>query len=160
MGLKSDIESILQTKQYVARTLPTRYGAGANTIFTITGGLVQINAILCYKDTAVAGVCTIFITVNGVAMDTGGAGIDIVGNQGSISVCPLGAVAMVTPAILAPPVPDILSTTSGSVWLSRVAGPFNGLIVATFAGAGPLGAAELVSFRCIYRKIDPEASIF
>lgn len=158
MGLKQTVDDVWLSKRFVARTPPTRYAPGAQTIFTITGGLVQILGLLCYKDTAVAGVCTIFITINAVPMDTGGAGIDIVGAQGSINVCPLGAVAMGA-ATLAEPLPPILSTTSASVWLSRVAGPFNGLIVATFAGAGPLGVNERVSFRCLYHKLDPEALI-
>lgn len=155
MSMKSVLDSLWLSKLFVARSVPARYLAGAATIFTITGGLVQINALLVYHDTDVATAATeVFITVNGVPMDAGT--FTITGVQGTITVSPLGAVAMVAPT-LAGPLPSLLAAPG--FFFSRVAGPINGLIVATFGGVGGMLVAERVSFRCIYRKIDPEASI-
>ncbi len=154
MGLKSLIAGISQTRQYVARTAPVTQANGVVTIFTITGGLVLISGLFIYHDTVIATAQTVIVTINGVPMDAGGA-VAINGAAGSITVIPLGAVAIVAPT-LAGPVPTLLG--AAGFFFNRIAGPVNGLIACTFA-AGPLVAPETISWRCVYRKIDPEALI-
>jgi len=156
MGLISLVKQISQQQLFVARTAPvTQVNAAPATIFTITGGLVQVVALFIYKDTVVATAMTAVVEINGVPMDAAGA-VTIVGAAGSISVIPLGNVAITTPGLLAETVPTVLADTGhfGQV----IAGPVNGLVTCTFA-AGPLVAPETISWRCVYRKIDPEALI-
>ena len=157
MGLLSLVKQIWQQQVFVARTAPvTQVNAAPATIFTITGGLVQVIALFIYKNTVVATAMTAIVQINGVPVDAAGAGVTIVGAAGSISVIPLGAVAITTPGLLAEPVPTVLADTGH--FGQMIAGPVNGLITCTFA-AGPLVAPETISWRCIYRKIDPEALI-
>jgi len=156
MGLSSLVKEISQKQIFVARTPPTvQVNAAPATIFTITGGLVLISGLFVYHDTVIATVLTLDVEINGVPMDSA-ASISAVGPAGSITVIPLGAVAITTPGTLAEPVPTVLADTGhfGQV----IAGPVNGLITCTFTG-GPLVAPETISWRCLYRKIDPQALI-
>jgi len=139
--------------------LPTRYLFGAaQTIFTITGGLVLIRSFLCYCDTAIdalANGTTIVGTVNGVAISA--PAIATTGSiAGDIIVFPMGAVAIVAMGNPTEPMPTVIGDTAH--YSSVIAGPVNGLIQVTF-GVADMAAAELCSFRCIYEKIDPEALI-
>jgi hypothetical protein len=154
MSMKSTLDSIYLSQPFVARTAPVSQANGLVTIFTITGGLVYIWGLLIYHDTVVATAQTVIVTINGVPMDAGGA-VAINGAAGSITIIPLGAVAIVAPT-LAGPIPTLLG--AAGFFFARVAGPVNGLIACTFA-AGPLVAPETISWRCLYSKIDPAAMI-
>ena len=154
MSLKSAIDDILATKPYVARTLPAWYDAAAYTIFTVTGGLVAINAILVYHDTAVAGAVTLTTVLGGVATSGDAGAFTCAGAIGTITVLPLGNVAQVAPTG-AEPWPTLLAAPG--FFFNRIMGPVLGTIVTTVGLA--MAVAERISFRCIYTKIDPEASV-
>ncbi len=156
MSLAQEVKATYLGKQFVARTRPVTQANGAGvTLFTITGGLVLITGLFCYHDTVITTAQTIAVQINGVPMDAAG-GVSNVGPAGSITVIPLGAVAIITPATLAVPLPTLLG--AAGFFFNRIAGTVNGLISCTFA-AGPLVAPETISWRVVYRKIDPEAQI-
>jgi len=156
MAFNDEVDQIYLSKRFVARTPPTvQVNAAPATIFTITGGLVLITGLFVYHDTVVATALTLDVEINGVPMDSA-ASISAAGPAGSVTVIPLGAVAILTPGVLSGPVPTLLADAGhfGQV----IAGPVNGLITCTFT-TGPLVAPETISWRCVYYKIDPEALI-
>ena len=155
MGLKGTLDSIWLNKQFVAVNPAATRAAGAQTIFTITGGLVILDAIIMYHDTTVAGATTITTVINGVATSGDAGALTMAGIAGTITVLPLGNVAMVAPTACQP-IPSLLA--SAGFMFGRLAGSTTGLIITTFGGAA-MGALEQVSFRCIYRKVDAAAAI-
>lgn len=152
-GLKDIVALIWQNGLHVAHDTPATHGAGAYNAFAITGGPVWIKAFLEYNNTAIAGATTTTVAVGAVGLDAGAVAIGAAAIN-TLVVSPLdAAVAKIAPA-LAVQMPSLLgfATNIGVVAAAGVN------IIVTFAGVA-MGAAENVSYYCVYQKLAPQSLI-
>ena len=128
---------------------------GGYVIFVIHGGLVLIKSLVGVADTVIAAACQLDFTVDGVAIAATAA---ITSGIGDVIPIPLDAsgVDVLIPNIACQPNPTLVANLAEGSHAGLIAGP--GDIVAT-ATIAPMGAAELLSFKLQYRRIDPWASI-
>ena len=131
---------------FTVSSVPASYANGAHNIFAITGGLVQILAIVEENVTVMTNVTTSDIDVGAVGMDNGTIAIN--GAVGTLVVSPLNAaVAKIAPA-LAVQMPSLLGYAAN---LGVVAQAGVNITV-TFAGVAMAGA-ETYALHVMYRKI-------
>lgn len=152
MSLRTMIEQILQQQDFVAHDVPATHGAGAYNVFAITGGPVWIRALLIYNDTLIAGATTTTEAVGAVGLDV--AAFSIAGAQFTLQVSPLDAAVAKIASALAVQMPSLLGFVTNS---GVVASPGVN-ITSTFAGVA-MGAAELVSYYVVYKKLTPQSLI-
>ena len=109
-------------------------------------------ALLIYNDTAIAAATTTTEAVGAVGLDV--AGFSIAGAQFTLQVSPLDAAVAKIASALAVQMPSLLGFATN---LGVVASPGVN-ITSTFAGVA-MGAAENVSYYCIYQKLSPQSLI-
>ena len=152
MSLKSIIGQVWQNGLHIAHDVPATHGAGAYNVFAITGGPVWIKALLIYNDTAIAAATTTTEAVGAVGLDV--AAFSIQGAQFTLQVSPLDAAVAKIASALAVQMPSLLGFATN---VGFVASPGVN-ITSTFAGVA-MGAAENVSYYCIYQKLSPQSLI-
>lgn len=153
MSLRSLVESIYNNGLFVAYDPPATHGAGAYNAFAITGGPVWIKGFIEYNATALAGATTTTVAVGAVGLDAGALAIGAAAIN-TLVVSPLdAAVAKIAPA-LAVQMPSLLGFATN---IGVVVSPGVNITV-TFAGVA-MGAAENVSYYCIYQKLSPASLI-
>ena len=152
-GISQLVADLHNREMFIASSVPNTYGAGAQNIFAITGGMVIIHGIFEYCDTALGGATTTRVAVGAVACDVGAVAIDG-GGQFGIVVSPLDAAVAKIAAVLAVQAPSLLGFATNQ---GVIAGPGVN-IVWTFAGAA-MGGAERVSLHVLYEKVHREGLI-
>ncbi len=152
-GIAQLIADMHNREMFIAQTLPASYGAGAQNVLAITGGMVLIHGIFEYLDTALGGATTTRVAVGAVACDVGAVAIDA-GGQFAIVVSPLDAAVAKIASALAVQAPSLLGFATNQ---GVIAGPGVN-IVWTFAGAA-MGGAERVSLHVLYEKVHREGLI-
>ena len=152
MGLSSMIAQILQQQDFVAHDVPATHGAGAYAVFAITGGPVWIRALLIYNDTAIAAATTTTEAVGAVGLDA--AAFSIAGAINTLQVSPLDVAVAKIASALAVQMPSLLGFATN---VGFVASP--GVNITSTCAGVAMGAAENVSYYCVYRKLAPESLI-
>jgi len=162
MGLLANqLAQVWQDRRQVAKfTSGLAQANGAHTLFTITGGLVQIHGLFIYCDVALdvgAAGTTFVFAINGIAMSA--PAVAVTGSTaGDVIVVPLGAGAIVAMGNPAEPMPTVIADTA-HYGVSIITGPLpTGLVVLTQA-AGALGAAEFYTAYCIWSKMESTAQL-
>ena len=145
MGLESIVNLILINQQQITFRPAAAYGVAANTIFTIQGGPVVIQALVGRVVAAIAGVPTMTFTVSGAAVDSGATVVTCAANR--FIVCPLDDAGLVAV------VPNVAARN-----LPAIDGLFavTGNIVVTVGAAPTVGTVE---WYCVWRGLNPASSV-
>lgn len=161
MSFKTFIKSLSLREMEVAYRPPQVYSNVAPgpdyDIFVVTGGIVNIYAILGYLDTVVAAAITMGIAVNGIEMQNAVGIVAVNGAQGDIIMWPMGDTAatdVVVPGVAVANLRTDQWVVSGIA--AQCTGPCD--IVLT-CGAAAMVAPESISFRVLYHRLEPSALI-
>jgi len=156
MSYTQQIASLYSRGRQWAHSTPAFHGAGAEAIFAITGGIVLIEHIIEYCDTAMTNATQTFILIGATPLDSGTIVINGGGLGGLVAspMDPTGIIAKVDSA-LATSSPSILGYTGNIAGI--LSGPGVNIIV-TFGGVA-MNAADRYSLHVAYRKIHPNALI-
>ena len=71
MAFGQELADLYNRQEHWIHSTPSFYGAGAQAIFAITGGLVYITQILEFLDTAMTNATETFILIGATALDAG-----------------------------------------------------------------------------------------
>jgi len=155
MGFANVIKALSLREMEVAYRPPQVYVNGNTTIFVIRNGVVNIYGIVGYLDTVVATAITMAITVNAVQMDNA-TPTAVNGAQYDLIMWPMviGALNVVVPALAAQQLRTDRWVTPGVV--GNVTGPCNVVLNCT---TGPMVAPESISFRLLYHRLEPRATV-
>lgn len=161
MSFKTYIKSLTQREIEVAYRPPQVYSnvaPGPNyDIFVVTGGVVNIYAIIGYLDTVVAALITMGIAVNGINMQNAAGIVAVNGAAGDIIMWPMVDVAaadVVVPGFAVANLRTARWVITGVA--AQCTGPCN--VVLTCAAAAMV-APESISFRLLYHRLEPSALV-
>jgi hypothetical protein len=153
MSLVSKVNSLFTSEMAQAYKPGTVYTVAAPgpayTIFSVSGGAVEIVTFGARITAAAVGATTLAMTFNTVAGDAGAVAIN--GAVGTVVFYGLNVAAT---TINAAAVPKTVATLTSMIVGTQPAGP--GLIVATFG----IGTSVTCEFFCVYRKLSPNARVY
>jgi len=153
MAFGQELADLYQRQSFWVHSTPAIYTNAAHNIFAITGGMVLIEQIIEYCDTAMNGATQSRIAVGAVTMDGAAVAIDA-GGQFAIVVSPLDAAVNKIASALAVQAPSLLGFATNQ---GVIAGPGVN-ITATFSVVA-MTTTDLYSLHVKYRKIHPQALI-
>ena len=153
MAFGQELADLYQRQSFWVHSTPAIYANAAQDIFAITGGMVLIEQIIEYCDTAMNRATQSTLLVGAVAMDTGALAINA-GGQFAIVVSPLNVAVAKIASALAVQAPSLLGFATNQ---GVIAGP--GVNITVTFSVVAMTTTDLYSLHVKYRKIRPNALI-
>lgn len=159
MGFANVIKTLYLREMEVAYRPPQLYSdaaPGTYNIFVIRNGVVNIYGLIGYCDTIVGSAIEFAVTINAVPMQN--AAVAIAGAAGDLIMFPMvtGALNVIIPAVAAQQLRTDRWPLAGVGVVGNVTGPTNVILTCTVA---PMVAPESISFRLLYHRLEPRATV-